>query len=82
LEIIEKSNKVENFPNGSEPACVLIIRRSLVQVQPPPDLMFEGMLVEGVPVARVLSCAFRLAQARCTFRESDDFDSTGISKFG
>jgi hypothetical protein len=40
------------------------------------------ILVEGVPVARVLSCAFRLAQARCPFSESDDFDSTGIPEFG
>jgi len=28
LEPVEKSDNVENFPNGSEPACELKIRRS------------------------------------------------------
>ena len=56
-----------------------VIRRSLVRVQPPLDSRDAG---GRSAVARVLSCAFRLAQARCTFRESDDFDSTGIPEFG
>jgi hypothetical protein len=36
LQVVEESNKVDVLQNGATPPCVLIIRRSLVRVQPPP----------------------------------------------
>src|SRR5437588_1939606 len=36
LYVVEESNKVENFQNAASSCWVLIIRRSLVRVQPPP----------------------------------------------
>jgi hypothetical protein len=36
LHAAKESNKVEHLQNAATPQCVLIIRRSLVRVQPPP----------------------------------------------
>jgi hypothetical protein len=47
LQVIEKSNKVDRFQNAATPCSVLIIRRSLVRVQPPPPMFFKN--IRGYP---------------------------------
>ena len=42
LHPVKESNKVEHFQNAATSPCVLIIRRSLVRVQPPPPLQKAG----------------------------------------
>src|SRR5207302_10906341 len=51
LHPVKESNRVEHFQNAASSPCVLIIRRSLVRVQPPPPhLTFRASQIIFVAV--------------------------------